>query len=178
MELRTKETLLRIDELETALKKLPELVKAAKDYDGKVFTKRFETAVLEKVGCYMFYHSDTSYSPEKKRNVKTGSLSIVFPRDKRPSVDVLQSHDTCRNGIVDYNESKDNLRFNFEGFKAFAEKKTQMYTDMLVKLRDDIEHGQEKLQEYNELAERLKELYKGFSKEFREENRYDFKIIP
>lgn len=67
-----------------------------------------------------------------------------------------------------------NRRINFVEFNKFLNTRREFMTSEITRLEEDLETGEARLKEYNELVSKLSALGKTFSLRFREINQYRF----
>ena len=158
-------------ELETAIGAYPALLAAAQKYDNKIMDKRFVDYIEKEVPGITAMYGANPYLTQVK---PTFHRLIIWLRNtsKVNSNYSLVDIVSCERFTV----VKDR-RFNYSGFKAVVEQRLESYTKELNAVKQDIEDGEKRLGQYNQLVKQLNELHSTFSNKFVEVNNYRFNKV-
>ena len=163
MDYKVRET---IKDYKAVLKAFPIVLQAAKQFDGKILNKRFSEFVSDYAkenNLELFVNYGTN-----SYNKSTHQLYIVSVEvgSKFPILDILSVEP---HGILV------DKWFNYDRFKSLLENRKKFYETELNKLIEDFKTGEDRINQYNQLIEQAQSLLQGFSQEFLDIHRYDFK---
>lgn len=153
-----------IQEHTAVLSGVEDVIKVAKAFDGKVMNKRFLDALEAQNQNLCGVYSKNEYVSNQHR------LTIISRQVSYDHSTMLQINN-CEKHILDGNRlNADKLIKFLLDIKAHRE-------ESISSIQRDIEDGYERLAQWNELAEKMNELYSTMSSELRSKVRVDFAYV-
>lgn len=151
--------LLELRLLDDKIREFDDVLKVAKEFDGKVINKRFNMALTKQnpqlCAVYVRVNKTT-------HTLKILSESGIF-------IGALIYLGNCElEGVIEEN------RLNYTVFKEKLLVAKEQFLEEEKRLKADIAIGEQRLNEYNELISKANHLYETFSQTFKDYKKYEF----
>ena len=142
---------------------LEDIRQGTQKYNGKVFNKKF-VDLLESIPDVVAT-INTIQGIDKYHSLNVWVKSI--DRDHQTLIHIYK----CENVFLENN------RVNFQKFSEYITQKQTDFSEAIAKLQNDIHTGEQRLKEWNELAEKMNKLKITFSSDFVQLHYRDFDSI-
>ena len=148
----------KADKLKTVINAYPDLLAVAKRFDGKIMNKRFVSFIESEAPIFTVSYGTSPYG----YNTSYHRLAIWLSNSGGLN---------CYPELIDVSSCERHLivkdkRFNFDGFKDFADQRLESLTKEFNAIKQDMKDGEKRLDQYNQLVKQLNTLKDSFSNEF------------
>lgn len=138
----------KINEYNTIIKAIDELLAVLQKYDNQVMNKRIVNAVNSNQTYHMRYVLDGEHHDLSIRLRNSDDTKIVHVYN------------------VERGEVVVNKRLNYKKLADILVNNREWYVNEIHKIMEDLDTGEQRLIHYNDMVKQLNELYDGFSSTF------------